>query len=63
MDLYNTHRSLGSGLDGGHVGHAGLSHHSLTNQTLHVKLHHLNWNVVLIGDLDEVLMAETRERL
>lgn len=57
--LCETHRFLWAGLDGGHVGYLGLTHNCVRDHTLDVKLDNLNWDIVLVGDVDEILGEET----
>lgn len=54
---------LRSGLDRCHVGDLGLSHDDVDDQTLHVELHDLNRDEVVVGDVDEILERKREQKV
>lgn len=63
VHVHTAYRFLGAGLDGPDVGDLGLADDHLRDYTLDGEVHNLDWDKVLVGDVDKILGGGSRKRL
>lgn len=56
-----TDRFLRAGLEGSHVRYLLVASHGSIDQTLNREVQNLNWDKVLVGDVDEILQDENKQ--
>lgn len=57
ISVCETHGFLRAGLDGAHVEGPGLTDNGSGDQTLDAEVQDLDWDKVVVGDVDQVLVG------